>query len=288
MLMKLLKILFLAYTLVNVQVGIAKTISQDIFINVGLFTTVNKTTFPMWNYNTSDQFKPQSLRLKILIGDTLIITIHNNDNIVHAHQIKGKKNILTLLPNATTSDTIIGRKEEILAFYDPLNFPTNKSMGLSGMISIEKANNKSFYWNLQEFQMTFATAIADKQKVDWKTYYPDYFTINGLSNPDLQKDSSATIVGQVGDSIKIFILNTGQSKHSIHFHGFHCKVLTSSNNIIQNNSEKDTFPLLSMESVILLLIPDKLGVYSVHDHNLVAITGGSIHPNGMFTMMTIK
>lgn len=286
--MRILKSLIIVLVITNIQFVSAKTIKKDIHINVGLFTTVTKSTFPMWNYNATKKFQPSSYRINILISDTLIMTIYNNDNVVHGHQIKGTKKTVLIPVNTSITDTIIGSKESIIVFYDPLNFPTNKSMGLSGMVCVANHFNKSFYWNLQEFQTSYSTDIADKKVVDWKKYYPDYFTINGLSHPDLEKDASATIVANVGDSIKIFVLNTGQSKHSIHFHGFHCKVIYTSSNIMQVDADKDTFPMLSMESAILLLIPDKLGVYSVHDHNLVAVTGGSVHPNGMFTMMTIQ
>jgi hypothetical protein len=42
-----------------------------------------------------------------------------------------------------------------------------------------------------------------------------------------------------------------------------------------------------MESVVIEIVPDKLGQYSVHDHNLVAVAAAGLHPNGMFTIMNI-
>ena len=124
--------------------------------------------------------------------------------------------------------------------------------------------------------------------VDWNAYRPDYFTINGRSFPDLQLDPTATILQNVGDTIFIFVANTGRAKHSLHFHGFHPEVIYSSDPWIQVGSAKDTWPMKPMSALLLQLVPDKLGRYSVHDHNLVAVSGGGVHPNGMFTIMEIQ
>jgi FtsP/CotA-like multicopper oxidase with cupredoxin domain len=162
-------------------------------------------------------------------------------------------------------------------------------MGLAGMISVNMPiDSKIYFWNLKEHQTQFSAALTQKIKVDWGKYYPDYFTINGLSFPDLQNDVSAKPTGKVGERILIAITNTGQSKHSIHFHGYHSKVIATTSNLMMVNDSKDTFPLESMSGLLLEMIPDKPGKYSVHDHNLVAISGGSMHPNGMFLMMEIE
>jgi hypothetical protein len=46
--------------------------------------------------------------------------------------------------------------------------------------------------------------------------------------------------------------------------------------------------MFPMDAMVLRMIPDKTGKYAVHDHNLVAVTGGNTHPNGMFTIMQIN
>jgi len=50
---------------------------------------------------------------------------------------------------------------------------------------------------------------------------------------------------------------------------------------------KDTFPVYSMETVVLELVPNQVGEYPVHDHNLVAVSGASMYPNGMFLTLLI-
>jgi len=43
-----------------------------------------------------------------------------------------------------------------------------------------------------------------------------------------------------------------------------------------------------METLVLRLVPDKEGQYPVHDHNLVAVSGNGLYPNGMFTLIEIQ
>jgi hypothetical protein len=43
-----------------------------------------------------------------------------------------------------------------------------------------------------------------------------------------------------------------------------------------------------MESLVLELVPDKPGMFPVHDHNLMAVTGNRVYNNGMMIMMTIN
>ena len=163
-------------------------------------------------------------------------------------------------------------------------------MGLAGMICVNNSTtDRKFYWNIKEHQTAYNNQIATGvSSVNWSAYDPDYYTINALSHPDLENDTTAKVLGNIGDTIHIFMSNTGQSVHSIHFHGFHCRILFSSAGPDQTNRVKDTFSMKSMDAIVLEMIPDKLGEYTVHDHNLVAVSGGGVHPNGMMVVMKIE
>ncbi len=267
----------------------AITISKNIFINSGELVTVDKIKIPFLAFNPTATFSTTNLVLDFTTADTLLLIVTNNDSQTHGFAIKNYDlENKTIVAKSSITLKVYSTTEKVLVFYDPLNYPQNRYMGLGGMICIHKnLNEKYFYWNLKEHEVAFSKKIATQQVVDWQQYYPDYFTINGLSHPDLQNDASARVVGKVGETIRIAIANTGQSKHAIHFHGFHLRVIYSSTDQIDVDSSKDSFPLESMQSLILEMIPDKSGSYSVHDHNLVAISGGGIHPNGMFLMMKI-
>ena len=257
-------------------------------INRGAFQTVKKTSFPALAYNRGTDYQPTNPVFQVRIGDTIHFYLKNNDTAIHGFTIKGGSTSVTLPPSGIDSVTFIPLEEGLFLYFDPINYPMNRYMGLGGMIVVTNASAKSFYWNLKEHEVNFSRDIAQGTAVDWSTYDPDYFTINGLSFPDLQLDTVSNVRAHIGDTILICIANTGQSLHSIHFHGFHCRVRASNASNILKDWVKDTFPIRSMDALLLELVPDKVGRYSVHDHNLVAITGGGTHPNGMFTIMTIQ
>jgi FtsP/CotA-like multicopper oxidase with cupredoxin domain len=141
---------------------------------------------------------------------------------------------------------------------------------------------------MKDHQKSYNMDLSQGFSVDWSDYYPNYFTVNGASNPHINADTNARVVGSVGDTIKIYMVNTGQSIHSMHFHGYHSKIVYSSKYSSHISRIKDTFPVHSMEVVIIELIPDQVGEYPVHDHNLVAVSGGNIYPNGMFVTILIE
>jgi FtsP/CotA-like multicopper oxidase with cupredoxin domain len=163
-------------------------------------------------------------------------------------------------------------------------------MGAGGMIVCRSpnANIHRFFWNMKDHQVLFNENLNQGIPVDWTQYYPNYFTINGNSNPYINEDSDARVTGSVGDTIYIYMVNTGQSLHSIHLHGYHGEIIQSSKFPSHVGRSKDTVPVYSMEVVILKIVPDQPGEYPVHDHNLVAVSGGNIYPNGMFLTMLIN
>lgn len=283
------KLVLGGFFLVSIFPVSASDIQQKIFINRGNFVTVKQTTFPYTSFNDDSLFNSLNKVISLTTSDTLLLTIINNDSVQHGFAIKNFP-FTPLFINAGDSITAAfsSSEEKIFIYYDPLNFPDNCYLGLGGMICVNNSSHKKFFWNIKEHQAFFNGQIANGDPVNWNNYEPDYFTINGLSFPDLQNDSTAVVKANLGDTVLIFVANTGRSLHSLHFHGFHCKVLFSTSSRIIKNSEKDTFPMQSLEGVVLQMIPDKTGKYSVHDHNLVAVSGGGTHPNGMFLIMEIQ
>jgi FtsP/CotA-like multicopper oxidase with cupredoxin domain len=264
---------------------LANVVPQTLYINRGTFTTVSATTFTCMAYNNGPVYNSLNEVLNLSTSDTLTLTIVNNDTITHGFDVWNYSGVTqTILPGDSVTVPLHFSSESIWIYYDQLNYPDLRYMGLGGMICVTNSTQQKFYWNIKEHQTSHNNQIALGIPVNWNAYYPDYFTINGKSFPDLQNDTTAVPLVNVGDTIFIFIANTGQSKHSIHFHGFHA-LAQYAYNPIQTNWSKDTWPLKSMDAYILRVVFDKLGRYSVHDHNLVAVSGGGIHPNGMFLIM---
>lgn len=270
------------------QCAYGSVINQTLYINRGNFVTVLATSFPMYAYNNSPVYASLNEVITIGTNDSLQVKIINNDTITHGFDVKDYAGVnQTILPGDSATVTLYFGSESIWVYYDPIDYPDNRYMGLGGMICATNSTQRKFYWNIKEHETSFNNQLAFGSPVNWNNYYPDYFTINGKSYPDLQNDTTAVPDVNVGDTILIFVANTGQSKHSIHFHGFHAAAQYA-HNPLQLNWSKDTWALKSMDSYIWSVVIDKSGKYSVHDHNLVAVSGGGIHPNGMFLIMEVQ
>lgn len=252
-------------------------------------TTVDANTFTYYAFNATPTFNQTNARIQIAPGDSLYISVVNTDVIEHGFNITNTVGYGTTIPagDTVTIPTLFSDFGAHI-FYDSLNYPTFRYMGLGGMIVVDATNYSSFYWNIKTHLGIWNDSLENGYTVDWSTYYPDYYTINGNSNPDINADADAKVVGNVGDTIRIYIANTGQSIHSLHFHGYHLTILNADIHQAHVGRSKDTFPIKSMEVLILELVPDKPGEYPVHDHNLVAVTGGGMYPNGMVLTMLIQ
>jgi FtsP/CotA-like multicopper oxidase with cupredoxin domain len=283
------RFIFLFFILLFGTTVHAATVYQTLYINRGVLVTVKNTSFPFLAFNSGPAFNSLNTVVNVRPNDQLILKVINNDTTLHGFAIKGYPGIGGLINSSDSlTDTLVCASEKALVYYDNYQYPKFTYLGLAGMICVSNhSSSTKYYWNLKDHETGYNNTLAANGSVNWMKYYPDYFTINGLSFPQLQNDTLAKINASVGDTLHIFIVNTGHSSHSLHFHGFHSRIISSYLNV-QTGWIKDTFPLQSMDAMVLELVPDKTGRYSVHDHNLVAITGGNTHPNGMFTIMDIQ
>jgi hypothetical protein len=281
-------ILFFSVLFLFSNQSIAVTVNKKIFIVSDSLESVGGAKFPYRTFNETPVFNETNTRIELTIFDSLSLWVVNKDSITHNFNIIGFNGLLQSIPS--NDSVLVGVKFNTIGnyiFHDPLNFPVQTYLGLAGMIVVKNDIHSSFYWNIKEHDSTWNVDLVNNTIVDWTTYDPKYFTINGNSNPNINMDTDARLTGSVGDTLILYIANTGQSIHSMHFHGYHATILFSSKNGNHVGRSKDTFPLYAMETVILQIVPDKPGEYPVHDHNLVAVTGNNIYPNGMFTTLLI-
>lgn len=265
------------------------TVSYKLFINSGIYTAVDGSQFPACAFNPTNNFALENARIIASTDDTIVLKLINNDSVLHGFKIDGKVEVLGIAPLDST--TVSFSYESTLqsdVYYDPTEYPRYRALGLAGLIFISAGNTPTFYWDLKAFQKSLAFDLSAGTPVDWTAFYPDYFTVNGRSYPDINSDANARVTGTVGNSIYIIIANTGQSIHSMHFHGYHAEIVFSSEDAKHVGRLKDTFPIKSMQTLVLELTPDKPGEFPVHEHNLVAITAGSIYPNGILLTMLIQ
>ena len=265
----------------------ATTLNQSLYIIADSLVTVDGAKVPYLTFNDSPTYSQSNPIINLMQGDTLDLWVYNTDNTTHEFVIKGISSVVSI--PATDSiflQTVFTTKGSYI-YHDPSNFPKNTYLGLAGMIVVKNHNHASFYWNIKEHNSDWNTQLSSGNTVNWNQYDPKYFTINSVSNPNINNDPLARVTGQVGDTLYLYITNTGLSIHSMHFHGYHATIQYSSKAVNHVGREKDTFPLYPMETLVLQIVPDKEGEFPIHDHNLVAVMGNNIYPNGMFTTILI-
>ena len=266
----------------------AQVISDTLFINMGNITldSIQQLSIPFIAFNQGNLYRAKNDFIKILPSQTLLLTIKNNDSVNHTILFnKGQLSTGSIAPGADYQLTIPPSSPGIYELCD--SNETNRFLGLSSYLIRHPLKSKEFYWHLNEHQSTLNLKLRQGEVFDADTFQPDYFTINENSHPKIMEDSLATVKGNVGDSIYIFVFNSGKMTHSVHFHGYHVIITYSDKNPSEVGREKDSIPLSPRSGQIYLLVPFQHGSYPVHDHNLIATTGGGNYPNGMMVMMKI-
>ena len=263
------------------------TVNTSVYILRDSIHFDNGVSLPYATFNSSNNYSHTNARIVVSSGDQLELWVVNFDTDPHDFTIKGQTNTVSIPVGDSVLVSYACNQPGVFIYHDPTGFPDMASTGLAGMLVVKDDNHQGFFWNIKEHQEGWNATVFSGGSVDWTTYYPEYFTINGNSNPHINADVSARITGNVGDTIMIYIANTGQSIHPMHFHGYHVEIMNSSKNPSEVGWSKDTLPIYPSETAVLQLVPDKEGEYPVHDHNLIGTTGGNMYPMGMFTTILI-
>lgn len=270
--------------------GSAANTSVRLVIRAGNLSMNDGTSLPYKIYTTQSSFVEKSDLFIWQAGDIVTLKVVNADVEDHGFALDNGTDFGSIPSGDSVEQVLPNLSEGVYRYFDPFNFPYNQYIGLAGIIHVKAITDQTpyFYWDLREHQVAWNTDIISGSSPIINQYDPFYFTINGNSEPDINSDTIARVTGNVGNEVRIVIVNNGMSIHSMHFHGYHAILLKNSKNATHEGREKDTFPVYPKEHVILSFIPDKPGEYPVHDHNLVAVTGGGIYHAGMFTTLLIE
>jgi len=273
--------------LIGISNVFANTLEKSLYIISDSIQTVDSLLVPYLSFNETDSYTKDSPIITLNYGDTLKLWVYNLDSISHGFAIKEVSGNYTIPAGDSVYVEQVFVDEGLYIYHDTEEYPKNTYLGLAGMIVVNEVNDHNFYWNIKEHNAEWNFNLTEGLAVDWENYDPKYFTINGNSNPHINTDTLARITGTVGDTIYLNIANTGLSIHSMHFHGYHAEIMFSSLHPTHQGRIKDTFPVYPMETLRLKIVPHQAGEFPIHDHNLVAITGNNIYPNGMFTTILI-
>lgn len=233
---------------------------------------------------SSDDATQAPLSVAVLIGDTVLLSIENTLSTVARYEIQNQQ--LDIAPSEIITVEVTSSAPMVHVLHSQDMSAEGRYVSAFATVAFVPTGQQTRTWILREYQSDLhtPTSISAPEASDFE---PDFFTINGKTKQQLISDSSSIVSGKVGDTLHIVVANAGLAMHSMHFHGYHVTSIAVSNAETLGWS-KDTWPLRSGEWALLQLVPDKPGKYPVHDHNLVAVSGGGQYPNGMFTIMEIQ
>jgi hypothetical protein len=264
--------------------GNRKSLSQDtIYLNRDT-SSIESVVFAKAAFNTSTNFNQNNLILNVPLNTSQELTIYNNDTIPHLIAFPDGSPDEWINPGTYFTKVIGGLNFGTYSIFSKT--PQGELLGLGAIYRVA-INGLNFTWDLWEQDPLLTFQIAEGSANNIPVYYrPSLFAINGGVDP-MDLTSSAALIGSVGDTILLSIVNNGNMVHPIHFHGYHVEILQSTIQSDRVGLKKDSFPVYVNEGMTVRLIPDKPGDYPVHNHNLVSTLFNNNYPKGMITMISI-
>jgi len=239
------------------------------------------------SFNSSDVFERDNVRIEAEFGEVITITLTNNDSYAHSVAFASFQTV-SVAPNESLEVQLTDLPIGIWCYYS--DAPFGAYNGASGMIIISEPSAQArFYWNLFDLNIELANAFSTSDATTYPLdYLPELFYINGNRYPQTLDDPMAMIMGMVGDTLSIYIVNSGFMDHVMHFHGFHVEIIHASIQSDRIGWIKDTIPVKRGEAMCLQLVANQPGMYPIHDHNLIAVTNAGFYPGGMITHINIS
>lgn len=260
--------------------------NDTLFIVKGQVQLGNNTTY-MCVFNDSSNFFPRNATLYLPSSPSFNLTIVNLDTSVHTFTIDGHVTTNNSInPQDTATFLLSGLSDGTYRYYSDVSY--GRLIGASGTIIVGYNQYSRFSWNLLDVDTSSFTNLANGSAVAHPANYTaSFFLINGLMHPQTLSDRETAIEGDLGDTLIICVVNSGQMINSFHFHGFHVTILDAKKSTDYIGWTKDSMPFLRGEAMTLMLVANQAGTYPVHSHNLMAVTNSGLYPGGMLTHITI-
>lgn len=257
-------------------------------------TMVDGTVLEAWHFTDSVGSGPGALEAGIvaLEGDTININLTNNLSQTINFSIPGFTNSPTsLAAGANTTISFTAPNAGTYLFRDDFSGEKGAALGLSGPMIIMPANgvqqlytggtifDRQYTLVLTDFDDRLNNATANSLSYDMSQFEPNYFFANGLSYPDTSSDTETRVVMNVGEEVAIRFVNAGLLAHSMHFHGYHVKVISRDRVLETQVIDKDTVLVRPGECVDVMLTVNQAGIFPLHTHYIPAVTANGAYVN---------
>lgn len=267
----------------------AATISVNLTITDALVEMIDLKQVYMWTFADSTGPKFPGPAIFAREGDTINLSFTNALDEDHAVAISGTRITSGIIaPGQTRLMSFAAPTAGTYIYYDPLNPPVNRVLGLHGVLVVlpgtgnnipysnPTANVRNLFndlgttahfpgnpWNSQRtfiwaLHMTdpVLNALAEPagappiNRTLFKTQYlPQYFTISGMSGHFSSMATNISPRGRVGQPALIRIVNTGLVVSACHQHGNHVYVTSINGQVQSNVLYVDTFRVRPMDRI---------------------------------------
>ena len=239
-------------------------------------------------FNANDEWSGVNATLTRPVDAASSLVVVNLDSIAHTWKLEAEGELDWDL---AALDTIVLEMPELPAgaYRFGLIDEIGRVMGASGQLQIGlEADYAHFHWNLGDWSVARMVAADLGLPIAWnEPYVPEQFTINERTYPAVADDPEAIVAVSLGDTCLISIANHGFMDHVFHFHGFHVTMISSSHHPERVGWSKDTVPIRMGEVLTVQLVANQVGMYPVHNHNLIAVTNAGFYPGGMITQIHV-
>ncbi len=225
-------------------------------------------------------------------GDNIVINLTNNLNTSIQFDIPGLvENQGLLNSGASTTINFAVPQAGSYLFRDNKVSEFGQAMGLTGpMIVMPSDGSQTVYTGgpafdrqytlvLNDFDDRLNAATASGQSYNLDNFEPNYYFVNGLSYPNTASDAETKVAMSLGEDIAIRFVNAGLLTHSMHFHGYHVRVISRNRVPVTDIIDKDTVVVNPSECVDIILPVNQLGKFPLHTHYIPAVTANGVYVN---------
>lgn len=263
-------------------------VSQELTLYINQGTIEYTLGEVAWTaFNPTEILEPGSTRIHAEPGQVIALNIVNTTPVDQTFTIEGSELISEEIAAGATAEIEFSLPQAGVYRYYSTSV-SGQFTGASGIVSVGGNADGSFYWNLFDLNIElshdFVEGVAEEYPSD---YQPEMFTINGRFYPNTLDDPDVMVMGSVGDTVLIDIVNSGFMDHIMHFHGFHVNIVSSQLQPERQGWSKDTVPIKRGEAMRFQLVMNQPGMYPIHDHNLIAVTNAGLYPGGMITHIEV-
>ena len=301
----------------------AQTISKTLYITEDYIAMPDGTDVYFKGFSSSaSKLNVPGESLIVQEGDSVVVTIINTLTTNHSFVIDGIVDSGVIDGGQTVKVTFTANSVGTHMYYDKLNAPYNRLVGLHGCLAVMPNGSTNELFNgSPTFVQQYAWVTNDidpvwheqisRGQIPSSTFNPYYFTINGRTmrvpghpeygNPDIDSgyNPETRLEGSIGDRTLVRILNAGMCMHSVHFHANHVEWLAQNNQARSSIWKKDTLLLRNNKGSLDVVYPFEVppdswpqvtkGHFPMHFHDEMTQTaGGGLYQFGLATTIAFK